>query len=186
MGKVEILNDCRKRMEKSISKLDHDLNGLRTGRASPSFLDSIRVEVYGDKMPINQLGTVSVPEPRMITVQVWDKGQIKAVEKAIANANLGVNPVTDGQLVRVPIPQLSEERRIELAKLANEFGEQAKISVRNIRRDAMDEVKSLEKAKEFSEDESKAVGVDVQKVTDEFIAKVDEDVKKKQEEIKTV
>ena len=134
-------NDINRRMHGALENLKHDLAGLRTGRASIALLDPIQVEVYGANMPINQVATVSVPEPRMISVQVWDKSNLSAVEKAIRNAGLGINPITDGQMIRLPIPDLTEERRKELAKLVGQYAEKARIAVRNVRRDGMDHLK---------------------------------------------
>jgi ribosome recycling factor len=178
--------DLRKRMDGGLHSLKHSLNGLRTGRASASLLDPIKIEAYGNFMPINQVGTVSVPESKLITVQVWDKSQVAQVEKAIRESGLGLNPMSDDNLVRVPIPDLSEERRKELSKKAHEYGEQAKIAVRNIRRDGMDAFKKLEKEKKISEDSSHAHCDEVQKLTDEFIKKIEQAVTDKEKEIMTV
>ncbi|MFI4984204.1 MAG: ribosome recycling factor [Rickettsiales bacterium] len=170
-------------MDASIHSLKHSLNGLRTGRASVALLDPVRVEAYGSPTPISQVGTVSTPEAQMITVQVWDGGLVQSVIKAINEAGLGLNPMPDGQLIRIPIPQLSEERRKELSKKGHEYGENAKISIRNIRRDGMDAFKKLEKDKKISEDESRDHSEEVQKATDDFIKKVDQVVAEKQKEI---
>lgn len=179
-------NDLRRRMTGAISALKHEFSGLRTGRASSSMLDPITVEAYGSQMPVNQVATVSVPEPRMVSVQVWDKSMVSAVEKAIRESNLGLNPVVDGTVLRLPIPELNEERRVELAKVAHKYAEAAKVAIRHVRRDGMDLVKKAEKAGEMGEDESHVAQDKVQKMTDEFIAEVDEVLAKKEQEIKQV
>ena len=176
-------NDINRRMHGALENLKHDLAGLRTGRASTALLDPIQVEVYGANMPINQVATVSVPEPRLISVQVWDRSNISAVEKAIRNAGLGINPITDGQLIRLPIPDLTEERRKELAKLAGQYAEKARIAVRNVRRDGMDALKTDEKKHEISEDEHKRLGTEVQKMTDDTIKEIDAAAHAKEQEI---
>ena len=175
--------DLQRRMHGAVEALKHDLGGLRTGRASIALLDPIQVDVYGANMPINQLATVSVPEPRLISVQVWDRSNIGAVEKAIRNAGLGINPITDGQLIRLPIPDLTEDRRKELAKLAGQYAEKARIAVRNVRRDGMDALKTDEKKHEISEDERKRFEVEVQKFTDETIKDIDAAAYAKEQEI---
>jgi len=180
------VDDLSRRMDSSVESLKKEFSGLRTGRASSTMLDPIMVEVYGSMMPLNQVGTVSVPEPRMISVQVWDKGSVKAVEVAIRNANLGLNPQADGNLVRVPIPPLSEERRLELVKIAAKYAEQARVAIRNIRRDGMDMLKKAEKDGEISEDEHKSWSDKVQKLTDEHIKKVDDTLAAKEKDIKQV
>lgn len=177
------LKDLRRRMEGALKSFATELSGLRTGRASANLLDSVMVEAYGNTVPLNQVGSVSVPEPRLLTVQVWDKGTVKAVEKAIMNAGLGLNPSADGQLIRVPIPDLTQERRVELTKVAGKYAESAKVSVRNIRRDGMDALKKMEKDGDISKDEHKGKSDDVQKLTDEFIKKVDEALAAKEKEI---
>lgn len=176
-------NDLNRRMHGALENLKHDLAGLRTGRASTALLDPIQVEVYGANMPINQVATVSVPEPRTISVQVWDRSNITSVEKAIRNAGLGINPIVDGQLIRLPIPDLTEERRKELAKLASQYAEKARIAVRNVRRDGMDALKTDEKKHEISEDEHKRLGVEVQKMTDDTIKDIDAAAHSKEQEI---
>ncbi|MEP3279183.1 MAG: ribosome recycling factor [Stappiaceae bacterium] len=178
--------DLKRRMNGAISVLKTELAGLRTGRASSSMMDPIQVEAYGSNMPISQVATVSVPEPRMISVQVWDKTMVAAVEKAIRESSLGLNPVVDGTLLRLPIPELNEERRLELAKVAHKYGEQAKVSIRHVRRDGMDILKKLEKDSEISQDEHHAESDTVQKLTDDMIAEVDEILEKKEQEIKQV
>lgn len=180
------INDLRKRMDGAFNSLSNELKGLRTGRASVNLLDSVMAECYGSMMPLSQLASVSTPEPRLITVQVWDVSNVKAVEKGIINASLGLNPSTEGQLIRLAIPPLSEERRKDLVKLAGKFSEQTRIAVRNIRRDGMDSLKKLEKDSGLSKDESAKKGEQVQKLTDEFIKKIDDAVKAKEEEIMKV
>ena len=178
-------SDVSRRMDGAVESLKGDLSGLRTGRASVALLDPVQVEVYGANMPINQVATVSVPEPRLISVQVWDKSNIGNVEKAIRNAGLGVNPVVDGQLIRLPLPDLTEERRKELAKLVGQYAEKAKIAVRNVRRDGNDAIKADEKKGEFGEDDRKKHEADVQKMTDDRIAEIDKIAEAKEKEILT-
>ncbi|MGB5483617.1 ribosome recycling factor [Parasphingorhabdus sp.] len=177
--------DLQKRMNGSLEALKHDLSGLRTGRANIALLDTITVEVYGSRMPLNQVATVSVPEPRMLSVQVWDKGNIQPVEKAIRSAGLGLNPMTDGPNIRLPIPDLTEERRKDLAKLTGQFAEKARIAIRNVRRDGMDDLKADESKKEISEDDRKRLETEVQKLTDEMIAEADMLADAKEQEILT-
>ncbi|HEY5713432.1 MAG TPA: ribosome recycling factor [Allosphingosinicella sp.] len=177
--------DLARRMHGAVEVLKHDLGGLRTGRASTALLDPIQVEVYGASMPLNQVATISVPEPRMISVQIWDRSNVNPVEKAIRSAGLGINPITDGQNIRLPIPDLTEERRKELAKLAHQYAEKAKIAVRNVRRDGMDALKADEKKKDISEDEHKRLDTEVQKLTDETINEIDAVVAAKDKEIMT-
>lgn len=176
-------SDLQRRMHGAVEALKHDLAGLRTGRASTALVDGVQVEVYGSNMPLNQVATVSVPEPRLLTVQVWDRSNVQPVEKAIRSAGLGLNPVTDGQLIRLPIPDLTEERRKELAKLVGQYAEKAKIAVRNVRRDGMDNLKADENKKEISEDERKRSETDVQKLTDSTIAEIDAAAAAKEKEI---
>src|SRR5688572_23348347 len=175
--------DIQRRMHGAVEALKHDLGGLRTGRASTALLDPIQVEVYGANMPLNQVATVSVPEARLISVQVWDRSNVGPVEKAIRSAGLGLNPVTDGQLIRLPIPELTEERRKELAKLVSQYAEKARIAVRNVRRDGMDHLKQDEKKHEISEDERKRLENEVQKLTDETIKEIDDAAEAKEKEI---
>lgn len=175
--------DLQRRMHGAVEVLRHDLGGLRTGRASVSLLDPVVVEVYGANMPINQLATVSAPEPRLLSVQVWDRSNVTPVEKAIRSAGLGLNPVTDGQNIRLPIPDLTEERRKELAKLASSYAEKARIAVRNVRRDGMDSLKTDEKKAEISQDEHKRLETEVQKMTDETVAEIDAATEAKEKEI---
>ena len=176
-------NDIQRRMTGALDALKHDLGGLRTGRASTALLDPVQVEVYGATMPITQVATVSAPEPRLLSVQVWDKGNVNAVEKAIRNAGLGINPISDGQMIRLPIPDLTEERRKELAKLAGQYAEKARIAVRNVRRDGMDSLKADEKKHEISEDERKRHETEVQKMTDATIGDIDNTAHGKEQEI---
>lgn len=166
-------SDIQRRMQGAVDALKHDLGGLRTGRASTTLLDPVNVEVYGSNMPLNQVATVSAPEPRLLSVQVWDRSNVSAVEKAIRSAGLGLNPMTDGQNIRLPIPDLTEERRKELAKLAGSYSEKAKIAVRNVRRDGMESLKTDEKKNEIGEDERKRLEVEVQKLTDDTIKEID-------------
>lgn len=177
------INELRRRMDGALKTLHQEFSGLRTGRANASLLDNVQVEAYGSMMPLNQTATVSVPEPRMLSVQVWDKGLVKSVEKAINLAGLGVNAVADGQLVRVPIPELSQERRQELSKIGAKYSEAAKVSVRNVRRDGMDSAKKMQKDGQMSEDELKKREGEIQKLTDEFVSKIDEALKVKEKEI---
>jgi ribosome recycling factor len=175
--------DLQRRMHGAVEALKHDLAGLRTGRASTTLLDPVVVEVYGATMPLNQVGTVSAPEPRMLSVQVWDRANVTAVEKAIRSAGLGLNPISDGQNIRLPIPDLTEERRKELAKLAGQYAEKARVAVRNVRRDGMDLVKQDEKKGEIGQDDQKRLENEVQKLTDETIAEIDAAAHAKEKEI---
>ena len=176
-------DDLKRRMHGAVEALKHDLGGLRTGRASTALVDSVHVEVYGANMPLNQVATVSVPEPRMLSVQVWDRSNVQPVEKAIRNAGLGINPIVDGQVIRLPIPELTEERRKELAKLCGQYAEKARIAVRNVRRDGMDHLKQDEKKHDISEDERKRLEHEVQKITDDTIKEIDEAAAAKEKEI---
>ena len=180
------LNDLKRRMQASIATLKHEFGGLRTGRASATLLDPVHVEAYGATSPLNQVANVTVPEPRMLVVTVWDKSVVAAVDKAIRAAGLGLNPIMDGQTLRVPIPPLTGERRAELAKLAGKYAEQQRIAVRNVRRDAMEHLKKLEKDHAISEDQHKKPGGEVQKVTDDHIKKIDDLLRHKEEEITQV
>ena len=175
--------DLERRMKGAVESLRHDLSGLRTGRANTALLEPITVEVYGSHMPITQCATISAPEPRMLTVQVWDKSNIGPVEKAIRSAGLGLNPINDGNTLRLPIPDLTEERRKELAKLAHTYAEKARVAIRNVRRDGMDALKADENKKEISEDERKRGETEVQKLTDEQIKAADEVAAQKEQEI---
>ncbi len=174
------------KMDKSIEAFSKELSSLRTGRANASMLDLIKVDVYGQQMPINQIGSITTPEPRMINVQVWDQNNVNLVDAAIKKSELGLNPQIDGQLIRLPIPELNEERRAELKKLIKSMGEKCKISIRNIRRDANDELKKLLKDKKIGEDEEKTFEKNVQNITDKHISTVDEKVASKEKEIMTI
>tara|TARA_B100000945_G_C20204550_1_gene513090 strand:- start:18 stop:575 length:558 start_codon:yes stop_codon:yes gene_type:complete len=180
------IDEISQKMNKTITSFKKDLGALRTGRANPSMLDLIKIDVYGQKMPINQLATVTVPEPRTITIQVWDKNNVKLVDSEIQKSNLGVNPQVDGQLVRIHIPQLTEERRKELTKVLKNLGEKAKVSIRNIRRECNDNIKKLLKDKKISEDESKNYEKEVQKSTDDNIKLIDKILSEKEKEILTL
>src|SRR3954465_10037878 len=175
--------DIQRRMHGAVEALKHDLGGLRTGRASTSLLDPVNVEVYGAHMPLNQVATVSAPEPRMLSVQVWDKSNVGPVDKAIRPAGLGLNPIVDGTTLRLPIPDLTEERRKELAKLASQYAEKARIAARNVRRDGMEALKADEKKHEISEDERKRHETEVQKMTDDTIKELDAAAHAKEQEI---
>jgi ribosome recycling factor len=177
------LEDFRRRMDGAIEALRKEFGGLRTGRASASLLDPVQVSAYGNNMPLNQVGTVSVPEPRMISVQVWDKSMVGAVEKAIRDSGLGLNPAADGSTVRVPLPELSQERRQELTKVAHKYAEHGRVAVRNVRRDGMDFLKKQEKDHKITEDEHKKLADLMQKLTDEHVKKVDETLAIKEKEI---
>ena len=176
------IDDIRKRMSGALEAVRGDFQSLRTGRASASILDNIYVDVYGSKMPINQCATINIPEPRLITINIWDKDNVDAIEKAIMSSGLGINPVTEGVLMRLPIPELNEERRKELSKLAAQFAEQGKIAVRNVRKDGMDKVKKL-KQEGMSEDDEKIWTDEVQELTDSFIIKIDDLLNEKQKDI---
>jgi ribosome recycling factor len=180
------LNELKRRMQGAIQLLKTELGGLRTGRASAHLLDPIHVEAYGQQMPLNQLATVSVPEPRLITVQVWDRAMVHPVEKAIINANLGLSPASEGQLLRLRIPELNEERRKELVKVAHKYAEAARVAVRHVRRDGLDILKKLEKDHKISEDDHKKESDQVQKATDQAIADIDHVLAGKEKEILTV
>ncbi|WP_284125031.1 ribosome recycling factor [Parerythrobacter aestuarii] len=178
-------SDIERRMAGAVESLKGDLSGLRTGRANTSLLDPVVCEVYGAMMPLNQVATVSAPEPRMLSVQVWDKSNLSAVEKGITKANLGLNPMIDGQTIRLPMPDLTEERRKELAKLAGQYAEKAKVAIRNVRRDGMEALKEDEKKKEISEDDRKRLEDEVQKLTDKYVAETDSAAEAKEKEIMT-
>jgi len=181
-----IKKDITRRMEGALEVLHKEFGGLRTGRANTSLLDPIVVVAYGSEIPLNQGGTVSVPEPRLLTVQVWDKGLVSSVEKAIMDSGLGLNPSSDGQLVRIPIPSLTEERRVELAKVAAKYAEDTRIAVRNVRRHAMDDLKHSEKDSEISKDEHHDYANDIQELTDKYVGQIDAALINKEEEIKQV
>ncbi|AWK85768.1 ribosome recycling factor [Azospirillum thermophilum] len=178
--------DLKRRMEGALESFRKELSGLRTGRASSSLLEPVSVEAYGSRMHLKEVATVSVPEPRLITVQVWDRGMTKAVEKAIRDAGLGLNPQTEGQVIRVPLPDLTQERRAELAKVAHKYAEQTRVAVRNIRRDGMDALKKAEKASEITQDEHKVQADKVQALTDQFIKLIDETLAQKEKDIMQV
>jgi ribosome recycling factor len=178
--------DLTRRMDGALETLRRDFGGLRTGRASPALLEPVRVEAYGTEMPLTQVGTIGTPEPRMLTVQVWDRGMVSAVEKAIRDFGLGLNPSSDGQLVRVPIPLLTEERRNELAKAAARYAEGSRVAVRGVRRDGMDQIKALEKKHEIGEDDGKDWADEVQKLTDQYIKRIDEALADKDRDIRQV
>jgi ribosome recycling factor len=180
------LTKYKDRMDKAVDALKDEFGGLRTGRANAGLLEPITVEAYGSTMPLSGVGSVSVPEPRMIVVSVWDKGLVVATEKAIRNAGLGLNPITDGQTLRIPIPPLTEERRRDLAKLAGKYAEQQKVAVRNVRRDAMDDLKKAQKDGDCSEDEAKKAGDEVQGFTDAAVKRIDDALKTKEQEIMQV
>ena len=180
------MKDLGYRMNRSVEVLMEEFGGLRTGRASTSLLEPLIVDAYGAQMPMNQVGTVSVPEPRMLSVQVWDKSLVSAVEKAIRESSLGLNPMIEGQLLRIPIPELTQERRVELSKVAGQYAEHARVAVRNVRRDGMDQLKKMEKDNRISEDQHRDQAGEVQKLTDEMIAKIDEALSAKEEEIMQV
>jgi ribosome recycling factor len=181
-----VTKDLKRRMEGALEALRKEFAGLRTGRASASLLDPVMVEAYGSSMPLSQCGNVNVPEPRMLTVQVWDRALVKPVEKAIRDAGLGLNPQSDGQTIRVPIPDLNEERRRELVKIAAKYTEQARIAVRNVRRDGLDVLKRLEKDGEITQDDQRRVEKEIQVLTDDFIRRIDDAFAQKDREITQV
>ncbi|HEY1710654.1 MAG TPA: ribosome recycling factor [Rhizomicrobium sp.] len=179
-------NELNRRMSGAVATVKTEFTGLRTGRASPTLLEPVMVEAYGNQTPINQVGSISTPEPRLLTVQVWDKGLVKAVDKAIRDAGLGLNPQMDGQLLRIPIPELNQDRRKELAKLAHKYAEAGRVSVRNVRRDGMDLLKRLEKDGKIGQDEHHKLGDDLQKITDGHINDIDSMLHSKEQEIMQV
>ncbi|HEX2591109.1 MAG TPA: ribosome recycling factor [Rhizomicrobium sp.] len=179
-------NELSRRMDGAVATVKQEFTGLRTGRASPSLLEPVMVEAYGNQVPINQVGSISTPEPRLLAVQVWDKGMVKAVDKAIRDAGLGLNPQADGQLLRIPIPELNQDRRKELAKLAHKYAEAGRVAIRNVRRDGMDLLKRLEKDGKIGQDEQHKNGDDLQKVTDEHIKSIDGMLQSKEQEIMQV
>ena len=180
------LNDIKRRMDGAINALKHDIASLRTGRASANILDPVTVEAYGSRMPLNQVANVTVPEPRMLGISVWDKSMVNAVDRAIREANLGLNPIIDGQNLRIPLPELNEERRKSLVKVAHEYAEKAKVAIRHVRRDGMDGLKKAEKDGVIGQDESRATSDKVQKMTDETISEVDRLLVEKEKEIMQV
>lgn len=181
-----VLSNYKGRMDKAVAALKDEFASLRTGRASAGLLDQVHVEAYGNTVPLNQVGSVSVPEPRSISVSVWDRGLVVSVEKAIRNAGLGFNPVVEGQNLRIPVPPLTEERRRDLVKIAGKYAEQQKIAVRNVRRDAMDDLKKAEKDAAITQDEHRRMDGEVQKMTDESVKRIDETLKTKEQEIMQV
>lgn len=180
------IDDIKRRMEGAVSVLDEEFGGLRTGRASASLLDRVVINAYGSEMPLNQVASVSVPEARLLMVNVWDKGNVQAVERAIRESDLGLNPVTEGQVLRVPIPELSAERREELVKVAHRYAEQARISVRNVRRDGMDKLKKMEKSGDLSQDEQHDWGDEIQEMTDDYVKRIDATLVQKEQEIRQI
>lgn len=180
------LDDIERRMDGAVGALKAEFAGLRTGRASVSLLEPIQVEAYGARMPLNQVGTISVPEPRMISVQVWDRSMAKAVERAIRESDLGLNPQSDGQLIRVPLPDLSEERRAELVKVASKYAESARVAVRNVRRDGMDHLKKMEKDGDISQDDRRLYEEEIQELTDKHVKAIDEALASKEKDIMQV
>jgi ribosome recycling factor len=180
------INDLKRRMQGAVAALKHELGGLRTGRAAISMVEPVQVEAYGTHMPLNQVATVSVPEARLLSVQVWDKSMVHAVEKAIVNSNLGLSPATEGQVIRLRIPELNQERRKELVKVAHKYAEAARVAVRHVRRDGLDVIKKLEKDHKISEDDQTRFSSDVQKATDSEIAEIDKMLATKEKEIMTV
>jgi len=183
MAQDELLKDLQRRMDGAIEALRKEFGGLRTGRASTSLLEPVQVTAYGNTVPLNQVASINVPEPRMITVQVWDRGVVKAVDKAIREAGLGLNPQTEGQVLRVPIPELNEERRRELTRVAARYAEQARVSVRNVRRDGIEALRRLEKDGDMSQDQQRKLQTDVQHMTDDHIKRIDETLAQKDKEI---
>ncbi len=181
-----MIQDLTKRMDGALATLSKEFGSLRTGRASTNLLDNIQIEAYGSMLPMNQVGNVTAPEARMLMVNVWDKSMIKAVEKAIRESDMGLNPAVDGQTIRVPIPAPSEDRRKEMVKIAHKYAESAKVAVRNVRRDGMDELKKQEKEKKISEDEQRGQSEKVQKLTDDFVKKIDELLAAKEKDIMSV
>jgi ribosome recycling factor len=180
------LNDVKRRMQGAVQSLKHDLGGLRTGRATSGMLEPVQVEAYGTHMPLNQLATVSVPEPRLLSVQVWDRSMVHAVEKAIVNSNLGLSPATEGQVIRLRVPELNQERRKEMVKLAHKYAEAARVAVRHVRRDALEQLKKMEKDGQISEDDHTRMSGEVQKATDQVVSEVDQTMASKEKEIMTV
>ena len=181
-----IKNDINNRMDSSISSLKMEMSGIRAGRASPSMLDTIKVDVYGSKMPINQIGNITTPEPRLINIDIWDQGNVSAVEKAIRESDLGINPSIEGTLIRLPLPQLTEERKLEYIKLAKKIGEASKVAIRNIRRDGIEQFKKLEKDKEIGEDESKKLQSDIEEITSTHVKLIDSIVSEKEVDLSKV
>ena len=180
------LNDVKRRMQGAVQTLKHELGGLRTGRATSGMLDPVQVDAYGTHMPLNQLATITVPEPRLLNVQVWDRSMVHAVEKAIVNSNLGLSPATEGQVIRLRVPELNQERRKEMVKVAHRYAEAARVAVRHVRRDALEQLKKLEKDSKISEDDHIRMSGEVQKATDQVVGEVDQTLAAKEKEIMTV
>jgi ribosome recycling factor len=180
------LNDVKRRMQGAFQSLKQELSGLRTGRATSGMLEPVQVEAYGTHMPLNQLATISVPEPRLLSVQVWDRAMVHAVEKAIVNSNLGLSPATEGQVIRLRIPELNQERRKEMVKVAHKYAEAARVAVRHVRRDALEQLKKMEKDGQISEDDHTRMSGEVQKATDQVVSEVDQTLAGKEKEIMTV
>jgi ribosome recycling factor len=181
-----IKNDINNRMDSTISSLKTEMNGIRAGRASPSMLDTIKVDVYGSKMPINQIGNITTPEPRLINIEIWDKGNVNLVEKAIRESDLGINPTIEGTLIRLPLPQLTEERKLEYIKLAKKIGESSKVAIRNLRRDGIEQFKKMEKNKEVGEDESKKLQSDIEEITSTHVKLIESIVLEKEVDLSKV
>jgi len=181
-----IKNDINNRMDSTISSLKTEMNGIRAGRASPSMLDTIKVDVYGSKMPINQIGNITTPEPRLINIEIWDKGNVNLVEKAIRESDLGINPTIEGTLIRLPLPQLTEERKLEYIKLAKKIGESSKVAIRNLRRDGIEQFKKMEKNKEVGEDESKKLQSDIEEITSTHVKLIESIVSEKEVDLSKV
>ena len=181
-----IKNDINNRMDSTISSLKTEMNGIRAGRASPSMLDTIKVDVYGSKMLINQIGNITTPEPRLINIEIWDKGNVSLVEKAIRESDLGINPTIEGTLIRLPLPQLTEERKLEYIKLAKKIGESSKIAIRNLRRDGIEQFKKMEKDKEIGEDDSKKLQSDIEEITSTHVKLIDSIVSEKEVDLSKV
>jgi len=181
-----IKNDISNRMDATISSLKTEMNGIRAGRASPSMLDTIKVDVYGSKMPIKQIGNITTPEPRLINIEIWDKGNVGLVEKAIRESDLGINPTIEGTLIRLPLPQLTEERKLEYIKLAKKIGESSKVAIRNLRRDGIEQFKKMEKNKEVGEDESKKLQSDIEEITSTHVKLIESIVSEKEVDLSKV
>ena len=181
-----IKNDINNRMDSTISSLKTEMNGIRAGRASPSMLDTIKVDVYGSKMPINQIGNITTPEPRLINIEIWDKGNVNLVEKAIRESDLGINPTIEGTLIRLPLPQLTEERKLEYIKLAKKIGESSKVAIRNLRRDGIEQFKKMKKDKEIGEDESKKLQSDIEEITSTHVKLIESIVLEKEIDLSKV
>ena len=182
----EIKSDTESRMQSTISSAKSELSGIRAGRASPNMLDSIRAEVYGQKMPINQIGNITTPDSRTINVEIWDQSNVSIVEKALSESDLGINPQTEGSLIRLPLPQLTEERRVEFLKLAGKISENSKVAIRNIRRDGIEKVKSAEKNKEIGQDDSKKFQSEIEAITSKYIKEIEDNLKSKEEDLKKI